>query len=183
MVINEKGLMKAMKRAYSKEGYKVACRGTEDPELLISGSGWWVVMDQKNTPRKILGLIAEHLGKLPAPGEALQVAKAATQVEIFNMISEADMAEEPLKKLRPTALRLDGYHIWQREGDLAVFQIRPSLEALLLDHGRNVLIQGDDTVIIVGKASRVAVSTYTGLQKETSWMQHLSKIPWVKFDK
>lgn len=40
MVINEKALVKAMKAAYKGDGYVVGC------------------------PRKALGLIAEHLGKI-----------------------------------------------------------------------------------------------------------------------
>ena len=61
MVINEKALVRAMKAAYKGDGYVVGC---QEDELFVEGAMWKVVAELENFPRKALGLIAEHLGKI-----------------------------------------------------------------------------------------------------------------------
>lgn len=188
MVVNEKGLMRAMKAAYGKEGYKVANKDDSGREEIVIGApGWAVIIEKKNMPRKILGLIAEHLGKIPEPGEAFQVAKHATQTEIFHLamqvVEAMDCANREIRKVKPTPLHMHGYRLWQRQGDLLVFQIRPTLENIMLDHGRVVYMFDDDHVLLDGNVSRVFVNCFTPMRKEESLMQHLSQVAWVSFEK
>lgn len=84
MIVNEKGLVKAMKEAYRYGGYKVAAIGMEsNPYLMINNGFWAVEIELENMPRKALGLIAEHVGKIPAIGEAYQVKKGEVQTVIY----------------------------------------------------------------------------------------------------
>lgn len=86
MVIDEKGLLSAMKAAFKKQstGYKVAA-DDEEEELILSAPGWTAIIARENTPRKVMGLIVEHLGDLPRDGTAFQVQDKNAQAEIFSV--------------------------------------------------------------------------------------------------
>ena len=89
MVINEKGLCAAMKAAFKKQstGYKVAARITDDGEeqIILSAPGCTVIIARENVPRKVMGLIVEHLGDIPQPDNAYQVQANNTQAEIYDL--------------------------------------------------------------------------------------------------
>ena len=85
MVVNEKGLLKAMKDAYKTDGYTVA---VDEADLILKTVTWTVVLHMEEVPSKVLALITEHLRKLPDPGTAYQVKKKETQTEIFRMVKE-----------------------------------------------------------------------------------------------
>lgn len=71
MVVSEKGLLRAIKDAYKADGYTVAVDDSGGVEDLILHTPLWTVVIQKDeVPGKILGIITEHLRKLPGPGEA-----------------------------------------------------------------------------------------------------------------
>ena len=72
MVVNEKGLLKAMKEAYKLDGYTVA---VDETDLILKTVPWTVVLHMEDAPSKVLALITEHIRKLPAPGTAYQVKK------------------------------------------------------------------------------------------------------------
>ena len=187
MVVNEKGLLRAMKDAYKGAGYKVATQTSGGIEEIVIGyPGWVVVIEKKNIPRKVLGLIAEHVGAIPEHGEAYQVSKKQTQTEIFSVSMEIleDMKndEKESRQSKPTRLVLGGYRLWQREKDLKVVRVDPDLESIMLDHGRTVWMFDDDTLMVDGKASRVYISIFHGGGEE-ELLQHLSKVAWVSFGK
>lgn len=75
MVVNEKGLLKAMKEAYKLDGYTVA---VDEADLILKTVPWTVVLHMEDAPSKVLDLITEHIRKLPAPGTAYQVKKKET---------------------------------------------------------------------------------------------------------
>ena len=63
MVIKEQGLLRAMKEAYKGTGYEIACKETANgPEIYLKTGLWWAMCEMKNLPRKVLGLLAEHMG-------------------------------------------------------------------------------------------------------------------------
>lgn len=99
-MIDGNALASAMRKAYSAGGYEVA--GLEMrrlPYLWLRQFGRWeIVMPQKLAPRKVLGLLAEHLGELPEntawsiskvrdaqtmlPSEAAEAATALVRREV-----------------------------------------------------------------------------------------------------
>lgn len=85
MVVNEKGLLKAMKEAYKLDGYTVA---VDEADLILKTVTWTVVLHMEDAPSKVLALITEHIRKLPAPGTAYQVKKKETQTQMFRMVKE-----------------------------------------------------------------------------------------------
>ena len=84
MVINDKGLLRAMKEAHKSTGYEICCRKSgEFKEICIETSRWHIVCEAKTVSRKILGLIVEHLGEVPQVGQCYQIKKKESQVKIM----------------------------------------------------------------------------------------------------
>ena len=66
MVIEEKGMLAAMKDAYKGGGYKVAVEDSAGCENMILHTAMWtVVVLKKELPRKVLAMIVEHVGEVP----------------------------------------------------------------------------------------------------------------------
>lgn len=186
MVIREKGLLKAMKEAYKQDGYKVASLGTEHGSwLLIQGSGWAVEIEAGNVPRKVLGLIVEHLGKLPETDEAFQCRKDAPQTVIYDtaahLTEDMDGRAEQGKpaKAKETALTWNGFYLWQRTGDLEIIMIDPEDQEILDVRDRDVYTLGN-ALYVAGCASRAYIfqrGPSTGADKH---MEHLAQMQWTK---
>ena len=188
MVVSESGLMAAMKKAWKKEGYKVAGIDRAGFEEIMIGTGEWVVViTKKNVPRKVLGLIAEHLGQIPVAGEAFHLRNGDTQTEIYHvamqLIEAMGNGEKPRSRAMPTSLTMGGRRLWQRKDDMAVFSIPPEREAIMLSHGRNVLMFADELLMVDGNVSRVYVRVRTTKPTESAVLEHLGKIQWVSFEK
>lgn len=62
MIIEEKGLVKAIKAAYRHSGYTVLNQGGE---VTIYTEGWFVRCLWTKLPRKALAIIVEHMGMIP----------------------------------------------------------------------------------------------------------------------
>ncbi len=184
MVINESGLCAAMKAAYKKKstGYKVASRiargGAE--EIVLSAPGWTAIITRENAPRKVLGLIVEHVGDLPQVGQAFQVQDTKAQAEIF------DMAVPELEELaagavvKRTQLNYNGYQIWQRTDDGTVFMMPPKHEDMLDNFNRQVKTMDNGTLFYAeGIASRLYLQPLQIQQNELTALHHLAKLQWV----
>ena len=185
MVIDEKGLMRAMKEAYKELGYKVAVEDEADIEnVIISYPTWTVVIQKDELPRKVLGLIAEHVGEIPKPGTAFQVSKKQTQTEIFSMamqiVEDFHSGEKERRIIRRTSLVMGGFPLWQATSSKVV-QVSPDLEDIMLWGSRIVRLIGEDILMIDDNASRGYIRCT--LPKEDSVemqkLEHLSKLQWV----
>lgn len=75
----EQRLCAAMKAEYKGKGYVLDL--SEKGSVRVSGTGGRIAIKAENVPRKVLGLMAEHLGMLPQAG-IMRVQKAATQMEM-----------------------------------------------------------------------------------------------------
>lgn len=62
MLINEKALARQLKEAWRSGGYKVA---DIDGLMFIATIDWAIIIRTEDIPRKVIGLLAEHLGYLP----------------------------------------------------------------------------------------------------------------------
>lgn len=163
MVINEQGLLRAMKEAYKGAGYQVACKETGDgSEIYIKTGMWRVMCELKNFPRKALGLLAEHMGTLPEPGQALQVKKKECQTMIFQDAMEtfqgitADDCINPANVIK-TDLTYKGSSIWMQPRGKKVYWIDPDLEDIIKRSGREVSL-GDRVISASGTVSGVAIA-------------------------
>lgn len=165
MIINEKALAAAMKDSYKGEGYEVAGYSLgEDRFLLLHGIGWMVEMPLANAPRKILGLMAEHLGVIPGPDEAYRVRKrTGQQTEIPAMIlREMEKLDNAAEAGNPEIyeqipLTYTGHELWQESEGLKIVAADSDMTqiARTLDHPVCI---GGNTLLWIGKISRVAVT-------------------------
>lgn len=187
MVVSESGILAAMRDAFKGAGYKVAnddSGGTE--QIMIGAPGWVVVMEKKNIPRKVLGLIAEHVGDIPEPGQAYQVSKKQTQTEVFSMsmqlLTGMKNEEKERRLCKKTSVVLDGFPLWQRDKDLKMVRVPAERERIMLSTGRDIWLFDSDTLMVDGKASRVYIDTFKAME-DGNVLDHLAKVKWVSFNK
>ena len=184
MVINEKGLLRAMKEARKVTGYTVAVENQGGIDnLIITTNKFAVVMEKKNTPPKIRGLIAEHLLDFPRAGEAYEVKKKEPQMEIYDaalaFIRNVHAGEKPQKIIKRTNLTLGGYPLWQRKDDLKMFEVDPELEDILNLARGTVRIVGEETMMLDDLESRAYITVQKIDANGQKMIDHLSQIQWV----
>ncbi len=127
MIINEKGLTKALKHAYGNSGYTVMQDGEQ---ITLYSDIWYVRCDLDKLPRKALATLVEHLGIIPGVGEALTIQK---NDEVQNAIPEMVWdsikywVEEAAENMTVSAvpMRFRGAHILQQTGGGAAFGALP----------------------------------------------------------
>lgn len=84
MIINESGLVKALKRAYKREGYTLINSGEQ---ITLYTETWYVRADWDKFPVKALATIVEHMGALPTSADALNIRdKEEPQVVMPEMV-------------------------------------------------------------------------------------------------
>lgn len=134
-MINEKGLLRAMKNAYRGGGYEVAGYGEENT-LFINGYSWCVAVPQKQCPRKVLALLVEHVGLIPE-GESFRVQKGEGAQDVLlsvalgpkNRLGKLLSEEEP-EEIRKTAMTWKGWRIWQKTDSGIVMAFDSGLTAI-----------------------------------------------------
>ena len=89
MIIEEKGLVKAIKIAYRHGGYTVLNQGGE---VTIYTEGWFVRCLWTKLPRKALAIIVEHMGMIPDDGEAMAIEKDDQPQAVMAGIVSDDVA-------------------------------------------------------------------------------------------
>jgi len=187
MVIMEKGLLRLMKEAYKGSGYNVVVVPIDgDTYLYLSHWEWKVGIEMGNVPRKVLGLLAEHMGRLPARGEAFKVSKGSVQKEIY------DMADDPLEDLlncldnwaahrevKCTKLEWSGYEVWQDTTDLSIHLVDPAV-ASLAKYGEipDVRLEGVH-LMIRGVNSFAAINKAYVEDADKPMMAHLAGMQWT----
>lgn len=186
MIVNEKGLLRAMKEAWKHGGgYNVAVElDLANVVNMVIGTGWWtVIIAWDELPRKVLGMVAEHLGTLPKAGEAFRVMDGEPQTEIFGVASKGlrvvHEGDPPVQLIRRTELTVGGYPLWQRVDDGKVFRLSPDGEDLLL-LGKGTPKIVDRAMMMDDMVSRayVAMEPEPEDQKTLGLLAHLGKVKW-----
>lgn len=72
MLINEAGLVRAIKRAYKAGGYTVNVQGGI---MSIYTQSWYIQARRDMVPRKALAAIVEHAGMIPGENEPINIMK------------------------------------------------------------------------------------------------------------
>ena len=183
MVIDEKGLCAAMKEAFKKRstGYKVAARWDEgvEQEIVLVAPEWTALLNRENAPRKVMGLIVEHMGDLPQVGRACHVQDDQTQAEIYDIAVPEESKLIPDAGVRRTNLTWCGYQIWQRTDNLDVFMVSPRVEDLLVNFNMSVSVTEDGRFYAKGKASELYFKPSQVLKDQMTALHHLAKLRWV----
>ena len=183
MVVNEAGLCAAMKRAYKESGYKIAAVTADGTtKMMIAATGWCVVIRKSQMPRKVMGLIVEHVGDIPREGEAYQVQKKQVQTEIHGVTTKIleNLRDPELERrqVKPTSLCWGRYILLQRLDDLEIVKVDPDTASIM---GRSPQIDmlGDTIVTASGLVSDVYIDIVKTSHEEQTRMEHLSRIQWV----
>lgn len=183
MIIDEKGLSAAMKQAYKKKstGYKVAAqrRPGMREEIVLVAPSWTAIITREFAPRKVMGLIVEHLGDLPSVHNAWHVQDEQTQTEIFDMAVPEKAELIPEAEVSRTALNWNGYQVWQRKDNLQVFMIDPRVEDLLVNYNMTVGMTEDGQFYVEGVASKLYFKPLQVMQGEMPALHHLAELRWV----
>lgn len=117
-MIEEKALCAAMKAAWRGSGYEVYATGDT---LVITTNEMGVEMGRRNVSRKVLSLLALHLGEIP-DGTAYSVKKSGAQQEMLDVAmghwdgvrNRVESAERRI--LRRTPMDWKNRGVWQEEG-------------------------------------------------------------------
>ena len=72
MLINEAGLVRAIKRAYKADGYTV---NVQNGIMSIYTKSWYIQARREMVPRKALATIVEHAGLIPGENEPINIMK------------------------------------------------------------------------------------------------------------
>lgn len=133
-MIDERGLVAAIKDTWRHEGYAVAGYGSGDERTLcLHGASWLVAIPYSAISRKVLALLVEHLGEIP-DGAAWTVRKGAgVQGQIMDVVltrldglrRHIEEGEEEL--ILRTNMTWKGYEVWQRPATLKVTAYDPEL--------------------------------------------------------
>ena len=188
MVVQEKGLLRLMKEAWKGSGYTVAAdEGDDEDYLCISYWGWKVGIAFDAVPRKVLGLLAEHIGKLPTIGEAFKVQKDEVQRELFETATAPfdDLRQciehwETHKMMKPTKLEWDGARLWQSPRDQTVVLLEPQLAQIGMfgDGSLDVCLEGTQ-LMLQGKRSFVAVNKAHLTDGDKALLEKLTEVKWT----
>lgn len=120
MIINEKGLARALKLAYKHGGYTLL---HNEQEIIIYTEGWYIQADRDKFPVKALATIVEHMGTIPTSTDALLIAAGEPpQVTMPEIVGGAvagwicgDNTEEVTEvTMVPVIVR--GLQLYQEEG-------------------------------------------------------------------
>lgn len=187
MILNDTAVCTAMKAALKTGGYTALGMVLEDGAWIgVKGSGWMVLAETGNMPRKILGLIVEHAGGIPRTGQAWWVAKPR-KGDIQRQDVMIGVIEEEVKDLldRKWAdgsvarmpLTLDGYGLWQDKTDLSIKKVRPAVEELALWFGKDAYSGG--WLAKAGQTSWCFVLKEPDDESHAVWMKHLSQMSWI----
>ena len=114
MLIDAKGVVRALKEAYRTDGYLVAMR---EDLLIIAASDWYLECSSHTIPRKLLAVIAEHAGFVPRVGESIQVRKK----EDVQMVLPA-FVEEQIAPWKANDMQKQVWATPIMFGDLRIYQ-------------------------------------------------------------
>lgn len=155
-MIDERGLLAAIKDAWRTGGYSVVGNGSE---LVLQGCGWLAVLPRGIVPRKVLALLVEHLGEIPEGTAWTVYKKRGAQAQMVDMALEAvdtirrELEGEPNpREAHRTAMTWKNWEIWQTE-DLKVATFDPALAAMgvgdAMAYGRRLVWDDEGGLLVV----------------------------------
>lgn len=132
MIIEEKGLVKAIKIAYRHGGYTVL---NQDGEVTIYTEGWFVRCLWPKLPRKALATIVEHIGMIPDDGEAVAIEKDDQPQAIMAGIVSDDvdgwMGGEVASMASYVPVTFRGYQLFQEVSGRQAYGVDPTALAII----------------------------------------------------
>ena len=117
MIIEEKGLVKAIKAAYRHSGYTVLNQGGE---VTIYTEGWFVRCLWTKLPRKALTIIVEHMGMIPEKDMPTSIIKDTEPQLVLRETAADDMDHwrggDRGEEVTMVPVIMQGFQIYQPPG-------------------------------------------------------------------
>ncbi len=137
-----------------------------------------MVCETARLPRKVLGLLVEHMGTLPEDGDTWLIVKKDVQKELtpFGQDVIEALERENGASMKLTPLTLQGYELWQKLDDGKILSFDPALTALA-EAPVAVAIQADDRGVaaFIAEGSKVFI-----FSAEVNGQKELERIMWVR---
>ena len=114
MLINEAGLVRALKREYRGAGYTVF--NTEEQTIVYAGGKWCVRVNRSVFPRRALAIIVEHMGIIPQIGEPSYIIKKADPQIVISDVLQSDLeffSESAEKTASYCPIVMQGFQVFQ----------------------------------------------------------------------
>lgn len=181
MLINEAGLVRAIKRAYKGGGYTVNVR---DGIMSIYTESWYVHARREIMPRKVLAAIVEHAGMIPCENEPARITKDLDPQLVIPETAAGEMENwrvgERGADVDMVPVIMQGFQIFQTaEGAGACWGVplhrlgiierdeAEHKEAIVVNNGR-LLWDGDREAVVV-EAVRKAKSGWDRAWEQAVW--------------
>ena len=131
-IIQEKGMVRAIKGAYRHGGYNVL---NLDGDVVIYTEEWCVRCPWNKLPRKALATIVEHLGMIPENGEAVNIEKDGQPQAIMAGIVSDDvdgwMGGEVASMASYVPVTFRGYQLFQEVSGRQAYGVDPTALAII----------------------------------------------------
>lgn len=179
MLINEGGLIRAIKRAYKAGGYTVLNTGND---VAIYTDHWFAMANRALLPRKVLATIVEHMGMIPDT-EPVSIVKDGEPQLIMPDVAADEIAHwrtgERTDAVTMATVIMQGYQIFQPDGGGACYGVSlldlGIMEREMVEHGAAAVIDGDrllwrgDTEVVAMDAVRKARSSWAKEWERAVW--------------
>lgn len=180
MLINESGLVRAIKRAYKTGGYTVACQGDA---MAIYTQNWLVQCKRAALPRKVLATMVEHMGLIPERDAPVFIEKDGDPQEVMEDVAKDEMDHWKTGKITENVTMatviMQGFQIFQPDGGGACYGVPAYMLGMMerdaVEHGTaqvidadRILWQGDGEAVVID-AVRKAVSSWAKEWERAVW--------------
>lgn len=145
MIINEKGLVKNIKRSYKRSGFTIISTGEQ---ITLFTESWYVRADWDKFPRKALAAIVECMGTLPTNSDALVILEGSDPQTVMPEVIGQDVCgweagEGQEESVTIVPVMYQGYQLYQKHGGGACYGVAAHLLSLV---ERDVAVNKDATV-------------------------------------
>ena len=186
-MLDEKGMVAALKEAYKNGGYRVAFA---EGRVMIRAGGWAVELDEEYIRPRVLGTVVEHIGVLPGkptayyckkkmdPGSGVSLDAELDAWEVIHKNHEA--ADTPIRRTR---LQLDGCEIWQTGAGLRARPMDPDFTRIIDEEGiKRAFVRMEDEapgkeIFFKGFAERAVICGKT--YQNNPGLARIEGFPWL----
>lgn len=183
MIIDESGLVRAIKAAYKSDGYRVLNHGEQ---VTIYTDGWYIRCCWDKLPRKVLATIVEHMGIIPDGNNALSIEKDGDPQIVMPDIVGQEISRWTGGSDKGTAslvpVMFQGLQIYQEPDGGQCYGVDPAalaiMERMTAEHttaivsdGGSLSWQAGDELVVVGAT-----------RKNSYWVKSWERDVWAAME-
>ena len=184
MLINEAGLIRAIKRAYKGSGYTVANHGDA---ISIYAQTWYIQANRALVTNKVLAAIVEHMGMIPEVGAPTSAMKGEEPQLVMEDVATDDMTHwrsgQRGEAVTMVPVIMQGYQIFQPPGGGACWGLPLSflemIERGVAEHAGADVIDGGR---LLWEADGEAVVIDAVRKARSSWSKEWERAVWTALE-